>query len=128
MGKAVKPHVIETCASYHQMAKKPRKVRHIRRRNRPLRPHLIALLLFVAAASGLGCASQDPVARAAEHAAQESEDDATCRQKGAEDSKAYEECRKGLAEAQARQSAVQEQKRRDFDRVLGAGTDGQNSY
>ena len=128
MGKAVKPHVIATCASHHQMAKKPRKVRHIRRRNRPLRSHLIALLLFVAAASGLGCASQDPAARAAEHAAQASEDDATCRQKGAEDSKAYEECRKGLAEAQARQSAVQEQKRRDFDRVLGAGTDGQNSY
>ena len=93
-----------------------------------MRPHLIALLLLVAATSGLGCASQDPAARAAEHAAQESEDDATCRQKGAEDSKAYEECRKGLAEAQARQSAVQEQKRRDFDRVLGAGTDGQNSY
>ena len=92
-----------------------------------MRPHLIALLLFVVA-SGLGCASQDPAARAAEHAAQESEDDATCRQKGAEDSKAYGECRKGLAEAQARQSAVQEQKRRDFDRVLGAGTDGQNSY
>ena len=93
-----------------------------------MRPHLIALLLFVAAATGLGCASQDPATRAAEHAAQESEDDATCRQKGAEDSKVYEECRKALAEAQARQSAVQEQKRRDFDRVLGAGTDGQNSY
>ena len=128
MAGSVKPHVIEPCAPYHQMVKKPRKVPHIRRRNRPLRPHLIALLLFVAAASGLGCASQDPAARAAEHAAQESEDNATCRQKGAEDSKAYEECRKGLAEAQARQSAVQEQKRRDFDRVLGAGTDGQNSY
>ena len=56
------------------------------------------------------------------------QDDATCQQKGAEDSKAYEECRKGLAEAQARQSAMQEQKRRDFDRVLGAGTDGQNNY
>jgi hypothetical protein len=110
------------------MAKKPRKVPHIRRRNQPVRSQLIALLLFVAAASGLGCASQDPAARAAEHAAQASEDDATCRQKGAEDSKAYEECRKGLAESQARQSAVQEQKRRDFDRVLGAGTDGQNSY
>ena len=27
-----------------------------------------------------------------------------------------------------RQSAVQEQKRRDFDRVLGAGTDGQSNY
>ena len=84
--------------------------------------------LLAAAVSGLGCASQDPAARAAEHAAQESEDDATCRQKGAEDSKAYADCRKGLAEANLRQSAVQEQKRRDFDRVLGAGTDGQSNY
>ena len=38
------------------------------------------------------------------------------------------DCRKGLAEAKPRQSAVQEQKRRDFDRVLGAGTDGQSNY
>lgn len=93
-----------------------------------MRLHLIALALLAATVSGLGCASQDPAARAAEHAAQESEDDATCRQKGARDSKAYAECRKSLAEANARQSAVQEQKRRDFDRVLGAGTDGQSNY
>ena len=32
------------------------------------------------------------------------------------------------AEARARQGAMQEQKRRDFDRVLGAGTDGQDNY
>ncbi len=55
----------------------------------------------------------------------ESDDDATCREKGAPASQAYEACRKGLEEARAQQSAVHEQKRRDFDRVLGAGTDAQ---
>jgi len=128
MAEAVKPYVIATRASHHQMAKKPRKVPLTRRRLDPLRSHLIALSLLAATVSGLGCASQDPAARAAEHAAQESEDDATCRQKAGEDSKSYADCRKGLAEANARQSAVQEQKRRDFDRVLGAGTDGQSNY
>jgi len=124
MAEAVKPYVSAARASHHQMAKKPRKVPGIRRRLDPLRSHLIVLSLLAAAVSGLGCASQDPAARAA----QESEDDATCRQKGAEDSKAYADCRKALAEANVRQSAVQEQKRRDFDRVLGAGTDGQSNY
>ena len=128
MAEAVKPYVSVARASHHQMAKKPRNVACTRRRLDPLRSHLIALALLAATVSGLGCASQDPAARAAEHAAQESEDDATCRQKGAEDSKAYVDCRKGLAEANLRQSAVQEQKRRDFDRVLGAGTDGQSNY
>jgi len=128
MAEAVKPYVSAARASHHQMAKKPRKVPGIRRRLDPLRSHLFVLSLLAAAVSGLGCASQDPAARAAEHAAQESEDDATCRQKGAEDSKAYADCRKALAEVNVRQSAVQEQKRRDFDRVLGAGTDGQSNY
>jgi hypothetical protein len=93
-----------------------------------MRSQLIALLLLAPALAGLGCASQDQATRAAEHAAAESEDDATCRQKSPEGSKAYDDCRKGLAEARARQGAVQEQKRRDFDRVLGAGTDGQDNY
>ena len=128
MAEAVKPYVSVVRGSHHQMAKKPRNVACTGRRLDPLRSHLIALALLAATVSGLGCASQDPAARAAEHAAQESEDDATCRQKGAEDSKAYVDCRKGLAEANLRQSAVQEQKRRDFDRVLGAGTDGQSNY
>jgi hypothetical protein len=84
--------------------------------------------MLAPALAGFGCASQDPATRAAEHAAAESEDDATCRQKAAQDSEVYETCRKDLAEAKARQSVVQEQKRRDFDRVLGPGTDGQNNY
>jgi type IV pilus biogenesis protein CpaD/CtpE len=92
-----------------------------------LRLHL-TLILLTAVAAAQGCASRDPATRAAEQAATESEDDAACREKGAPDSTAYESCRKGVAEERAQQSAIREQKRRDFDRVLGAGTEGQNSY
>jgi hypothetical protein len=48
--------------------------------------------------------------------------------RGAPNSEAYEACRKSIAEARAQAAAVQEQKRRDFDRTLGAGTEGQNAY
>ena len=60
----------------------------------------------------------------------ESEDNEACQRKGAPESQAYDACRKELAEARARaqQAAIQEQKRRDFDRVLGAGTEGQSNY
>lgn len=75
-----------------------------------------------------GCATKSEGTLAAEQAAAESEDDATCREKSGADKAAYEACRKGLAGARAQQAAVQEQKRRDFDRVLGAGTDGQSGY
>jgi type IV pilus biogenesis protein CpaD/CtpE len=86
-----------------------------------LPPLLLAL-------SGLGCASKDPATRATVLAAEESEDAATCRQKSPDADKAYDACRKELAAARAQQSAVQEQKRRDFDRTLGAGTEGQDGY
>lgn len=75
-----------------------------------------------------GCATQSEASRAAEQAVAESEDAATCREKSGGAEKAYEACRKAMAEARAQQAAVQEQKRRDFDRVLGAGTDGVNNY
>ena len=87
-----------------------------------MRFHVVALISLVAVLAAQGCASRDPAARAAET---ESDDDATCREKGAPDSSAYQACRKGLDEARAQQSAITEQKRRDFDRVLGAGTDAQ---
>jgi hypothetical protein len=92
-----------------------------------LRSYFI-LILLAAAAAGQGCATQGQATRAAEQAAMESEDDAACQGKGAPESPAYDACRKGLAEARARQAAIQEQKRRDFDRVLGAGTEGQSNY
>jgi hypothetical protein len=94
-----------------------------------LRARLIACLLLMPLAGGQGCATQDRAARATEQAAMaESEDDAACRKKGAPDSEAYENCRKALADARAQEAAVQEERRRDFDRTLGAGTDGLSSY
>ena len=126
MAEAVKSKLIATPSPITKRPK--RRVRVVRKGAAGLRSHLIALLLLAPAASGLGCASQDQATKAAEHAAMESEDDATCRQKGAEGSPAYVDCRKSLAEAKVKQGAVQEQKRRDFDRVLGAGTDGQSNY
>ena len=93
-----------------------------------MRSYLIALVLLVPAAAGQGCATQGQATRATEQVASDSEDDAACRKKGTPDSPAYNACRKELAEMRARAAAVQEQKRRDFDRVLGAGTEGQGSY
>jgi hypothetical protein len=75
-----------------------------------------------------GCATQSEASRTVEQAAEESEDAATCRERSGEDDKAYEACRKAMAEARTEKAAVQEQKRRDFDRVLGAGTDGASGY
>jgi hypothetical protein len=90
---------------------------------------LVALILLVPAMAGQGCATnKTPESLAAEETRFESEEDAACRDKGAPASTAYETCRKDLADARAQQGALQEQKRRDFDRTLGAGTDGQSSY
>ena len=90
---------------------------------------LIALMLLAPLATTQGCATQDRAARAAEDAAlAESEDDAFCGERGAPDSEACEACRKGRADARAQAAAVQEQRRRDFDRTLGAGTEGQTGF
>ena len=75
-----------------------------------------------------GCATQGDGARVAEQTTAESEDTATCRQKSGDDAKAFDACRKAMADKRAQEAAVQVQKRRDFDRVLGAGTDGDNNY
>ena len=89
---------------------------------------LIAFMLL-ALAFAQGCATQDRAARAAEQAAlAESEDDAFCRKRGAPDGEAYEACRQSRADARASAAAAQEQRRRDFDRTLGAGTDGQAGF
>jgi hypothetical protein len=93
------------------------------RRSSPVRLLPIFLLVVVSASAGQGCAGQGQATRAAEQAAVNSQDDAQCRAKGAPGSPAYVDCRKGLAEKRT-QAVVQEQKRRDFDRVLGNGTGG----
>ena len=83
------------------------------------------LLLLAGAGILLGCANPEQErARKLDTAATENtEDDAVCREQGGgPGQEAYDKCRKALSEARAREGAIEEQKRRDFDRVLGAGT------
>ena len=78
-----------------------------------------------------GCADREQIRakQVAEETEAASADDAACRPKGAPGTKPYDDCRKGLAQARAERDAVQYQKRRDFDRALGAGTsDSGGSY
>ena len=93
-----------------------------------MRFHLAVLSVMLPLSAVQGCATQNEASRAAEQAVAESEDDAACREKSGADDKAYETCREAKAGARAEQAAIQEQKRRNFDRVLGAGTDGVNNY
>jgi hypothetical protein len=51
-------------------------------------------------------------------------DDARCREKGEPGSKPYDDCREALAANRAKRNAIDYQKARDFDRVLGEGTEG----
>jgi len=83
--------------------------------------------LLVAVVATQGCATRSQ-SLAEQQAAADSEDNATCREKSGEDEAAYENCRRTMAEQRAQQAAVQEQRRREFDRVLGAGTDGVSGY
>lgn len=94
-----------------------------------MRLQLIALTLLAPLAAVQGCATQDRASRATEQAAvADSEDDAACQKRGAPDSEVYEVCRQQRADARAQAAAVQEQRRRDFDRTLGAGTDAQSNF
>ena len=95
------------------------------------RTALIVALLLPLVAGAAGCADREQIRakQVADESASASEDDATCRPKGAPGTPAYDNCRKELAQARAERSAVQYQKRRDFDRALGAGTsDAGGSY
>jgi hypothetical protein len=79
---------------------------------------LFRILLIVAAATVT-------TAFAGEQPPITSEDDAACRPKGAPGTQAYNDCRHAIVEAREQQKAIiQEQKRRDFDRLLGRGTGG----
>ena len=85
----------------------------------------VIVVLLVGAGILLGCANPEQErARKLETAtADNTEDDSACREQGGGPGhEAYDNCRKALSKARAREGAIQEQKRRDFDRVLGAGT------
>jgi hypothetical protein len=91
-----------------------------------MRKALIVALALPLGTAELGCADREQLraSQMAEQASASAEDDAACRPKGAPGSPEYDECRKGLAAARAQKAAIQYQKARDFDRVLGAGTSG----
>jgi hypothetical protein len=83
------------------------------------------LLMMAAGASAVQLCAGGVTARAGEQQPVTSEDDAACRRQGAPGTPAYVDCRKALVEARETQKAIiQEQKRRDFDRILGEGTGG----
>jgi hypothetical protein len=77
--------------------------------------------LALAAASLIGCGDRQLRATQMDEGAA-AEDDAKCREKGEPGTEFYDECRKTLAEARAQRGAIQYEKARDFDRVLGRGT------
>ena len=84
----------------------------------------IALILAVFLPLGLGlsaCASREEIqsGRVAQQVAQDAEDDTACRANNEPDTEAYEACRAERTAQRARQSDIDYQKARDFDRVLG---------
>lgn len=95
-----------------------------------VRKSLILVALLPLWAGLFACASREEVRaeRVAQQAAADAEDDATCRGKGAPGSAAYDACRQNLAAQRAQKAEIDYRKRREFDRVLGAGTDGIDSY
>jgi hypothetical protein len=96
--------------------------------NRTMAPRPnIAVLLALCLGVGLSaCADREEVRarQMAQDATANAEDDQACRQKGEPGTEFYDHCRKELAAARAQRNAIDWQKSRDFDRVLGAGTSG----
>ncbi len=95
-----------------------------------VRKSLIVILLLPLWVGLFACASHDDIQaeRVAKQAAADAEDDTTCRKQGAPGSPAYDTCRKTLAAKRYEKAQIDYQKARDFDRVLGAGTDGVDNY
>jgi hypothetical protein len=128
MAEPVKSKLIATRPCNTKRPKRPETLRPKRRRSSPLRLLPIFILVVVSVLAGQGCASQGQETRVARQAAAQpattSEEDAQCRTQGPPGSPAYVGCRKALAEQRTQRAIIQEQKRRDFDRVLGNGTGG----
>ena len=86
---------------------------------------LFRIFLIVAAGALTAQFRIGLIARADEQPPVTSEDDAACRRQGAPGTPAYVDCRRALVETREQQKAIiLEQKRRDFDRILGQGTGG----
>ncbi len=95
-----------------------------------VRKSLILAALLPLGAGLFACASREEIQaqRVAKQVAVEAEDDTTCRRQGPPDSAPYDACRKTLAAQRAQKAEIDYRKARDFDRVLGAGTDGVDNY
>jgi hypothetical protein len=99
--------------------------------NAPMMRRGLILALALPLGAGLaGCADREDVRaqRMADQSTAGAADDAACRGQGAPGSAAYDSCRQDLAAQRAQKAEIQYQKRRYFDRVLGAGTDGVSEY
>ena len=92
----------------------------------------MARIAIIASIAGLllgalqACADREQLEtrQVAEQADLAAADDVRCRKKGEPGTKPYKECREALAADRAKRDAIQYQKARDFDRVLGEGTSG----
>ena len=96
-----------------------------------VRKSLIFTVLLPLWVGLFACASHEDIQaeRVAKQASADTEDDTTCRGQGREPgSDAYNDCRKDLTAQRAKKAEIDYQKARDFDRVLGAGTDGVDNY
>jgi hypothetical protein len=95
-----------------------------------VRAALNFVLVLSLGAGLLACADRQEIKarQMADEASANAEDDATCRAKGTPGSANYDTCRQNLADQRARKAEIEYQKRRDFDRVLGAGTDTESAY
>jgi hypothetical protein len=86
-----------------------------------IRKALILAALLPLWAGLFACASREDLQaeRVATQAAAEAEDDAKCRAVAEPGSPEYDACRQDRAGQRAKQSEIDYQKARDFDRVLG---------
>lgn len=82
---------------------------------------LISAVLLSLGGGLFACADREEIRadRMARQVAAEAEDDVSCRDQGEPGTPDYDACRQELASARARQSEIDYQKARDFDRVLG---------
>ena len=81
-----------------------------------------AILLSLALAACVNPEAKQASMQAAQAEA-DAKDDATCREKGlTAGTQPYDQCRASLANAAAEEAALQERRRLEFQKTLGAGT------
>jgi hypothetical protein len=82
-----------------------------------------AIMLCLALLGACANPESRQASRQAVQAASDAKDDATCREKGlTPGTEAYDQCRASLANEAAEEAALQERRRIEFQKTLGAGT------